>query len=272
MKSQPVVFENPPINEVVVAVNFKPALINLRSEHIGLFWAKIKEDFPIVEQKIPTSSPLEPSSFLWDSIIMNEPFPMPRYWFISADQTNLIQIEKNTFVFNWRRKEDAYPRFHQHIKPAFDKYYGRFSEFIQGELRLEEPAADFCELTYINILEPCEYWSGPKDTARVIPEFSTVKPQIVASVSSEFNCTYIYKTNDLELRIGIRNGFKTKEPGVPILAFEIKTSRLFDEPVEKAEADKWFERAHEAVVNCFLEMTSPKIQNDFWNLVEPKND
>ena len=260
MKSPTATFENPPVNEVVVAAYFDPPLFGLRSEHIGLLWGKFKEDFPVVNQKMP------------DFVISapDEPCSMPRYWFVAEDESSLVQIQKNAFIFNWRRREDKYPGFRQHIKPGFDKHYDHFSEFIRGELHIKDPAVGFCQLAYINVLERSEYWSGPEDTAKVIPAFSVMKSNIDIS-SPEFNCSHVYKVSaDLQLRISIRTGFKAQQPSVPVLAFDIAAESHFAEPIEKPKADKWFERAHDAIISYFWEMTSRDIQKHLWKPMEVK--
>lgn len=261
MKSQIVAFENPPVNEVVVSTYFNPPLSNFRNEHVGLFWERIKGEFPIVRQQLPVGVGLE--------IAAEEPSPMPRYWFIAENDINLIQIQKNAFMFNWRRRDEEYPRFHRHIKPTFDKYYGLFSEFIRTEFTtVEELAIDLCELTYINALEPCEFWKGPQDTKSVIPSFSIVQPGIDVSDSPGFNCNYAYEVAvDLQLNIGIRAATMTQQPEVPVLIFEIKASGRLGK-VEKPTTDEWFERAHDTIINSFSGMTNPDVQINLWRRSE----
>ena len=260
VKSQSIAFENPPVNEVVVSTYFNPPLSDLRSEHIGLFWGKIKGDFPVVRQQRPVG--------IGPDVNADGPFPMPRYWLIADDEINLIQIQKNAFMFNWRRRDDAYPRFHKDIKPTFDKYYGLFSEFIRTEINITNPTVDLCELVYINTLECCEYWTGPQDTTKVIPSFSILTPDIDASESLGFICNYGYQaTTDLQLNIGIRSGVRSQQQNAPVLIFEIKASGRLAQ-VAKPGTDEWFERAHDAIIRCFLSITSRDIQNRLWKPVE----
>ena len=89
-------FKNPPINEVVIATYFSSPLSGLRTEHIGLFWAQIKNEFPSALQRPPV--PLE------ELTAGSEVFPTPRYWFVSADDASLLQVQKSAFMFNWRRR------------------------------------------------------------------------------------------------------------------------------------------------------------------------
>ena len=252
-------FKAPPINEVIVSSYFKPPLAGFRSEHIGLFWERIKRDFPTVKQQLPVG-PIP--------AIEDEPFPMPRYWFIADDEVNFIQIQKNAFILNWRRREsNEYPRYRESIKPAFDKYYGFFSEFIQTEFGEEkQPTIDFCELAYINVLESCDFWRGIEDTAKVIPSFPTLSPGVGSFKLAGFNCNYFYDiTEDLQLSIDIRNGLKARQPDTPALIFEIKASGRIDGGT-KAIPDEWFQRAHDAIIECFLCMTDADIQKKHWIL------
>lgn len=261
MKPQIIAFENPPINEVVLSTYFNPPISDFRNEHIGLFWETIKKEFPVARQQIPVG--------IGPEITADELFPMPRYWFIAENDINLIQIQRNAFMFNWRRRDEEYPRFHDYIKPTFDKYYGIFSEFIRSEIKTsEELAVDLCELTYINALEPSEFWKGPYDTTNIIPSFSILVPGINASDSPGFNCNYVYEVaNDLQLNIGIRAAAKAEQPDVPALIFEIKVSGRVGK-IAKPTTDEWFERAHEAIIRCFAGMTNHDVQINHWRRVE----
>lgn len=258
-----IVFKYPPINEVVISTYFNPTLSDLRNEHVGLFWGKIKKEFPVVRQQLPIEKAT--SSAIVLDVTANEPFPMPRYWFVADDEINLIQVQKNAFMFNWRRRDNEYPRYHK-IKPKFDKYYDRFSEFIRSEIKLPDPSIDLCELTYVNILERCDYWTGPQDTKNVIPLFPV--PKINDNEFSGFNCNYAYKVlNDLHLNISIRSGIRTQQKDVPVLLFEIRANGLLGR-VAKSAADEWFENAHDAIIGCFLDLTSEDIRNQFWKPLE----
>ena len=260
-------FKNPPIDEVVVATYFDQPLSGFRSEHVGLFWNKIREEFPVASQNaiVGTDRNL---SVLKVEEGKGESLPMPRYWFIAGDEVNLIQIQKNAFMFNWRRRNEPYPHFHRVIKPAFDSYFDLFKKFLQDEVQIEGPTIDLCELTYINILEGCEYWGGPQDTTNVIPSFSVLTPGNDAYRLQSVNCNYGYEIEtNLQLNFGIRNGRMTHKENVPALIFEVKAhGRLGD--ATKPEADEWFERAHSAVVECFTGVISKRIQKEHWGLTE----
>ena len=215
-------FENPPINELVMATYFNPPLFSLRSEHIGLFWSKIRDEFPTATQQQPVGGAETVGP------IGGEFFPMPRFWFMAEDEIKLIQVQKNAFMINWRRRDSEYPHFAENLKPAFDKYYRVFEDFARADAGVEEIKIDQCELSYINTIEACEYWRGPQDTARVIPSFSRLETGGASSAAQAFNCAYVYTlAQDLQLRVVIRNGEAAAKPRTPVLIVEIKaTGRL----------------------------------------------
>ncbi|NPD21735.1 TIGR04255 family protein [Alterinioella nitratireducens] len=255
-------FKNSPINELVIATYFNPPLFSLRSEHIGLFWSRIRNEFPAIEQQAPVGGA---EAF---EQISGEFFPMPRFWFVAEDKVNLIQLQKNAFMLNWRRRDAQYPHFAENLKPAFDKYYRIFEDFACEDVGIDKIEIDLCELTYINTIEACEYWEGPQDTSRVIPSFAMPDAGIEASGQPAFNCTFVYvPSKDLQLRVSIRNGESTARPATPVLVVEIKaTGRLGQ--VGKSAADAWFERAHDAIIACFVGITSKEIQQKYWKPVE----
>lgn len=255
-------FQNPPINELVLATYFSPPVFTLRNEHIGLFWSKIRDQFPTVTQQ-PTIGGLD----AFDPV-GNEIFPMPRYWFIAEDEINLLQVQKNAFMLNWRRRDADYPHFHEHLKPAFDKYFSIFSDFVTGETETSNLSIDLCELTYINMIRQCDYWSGPDDTPKVLPSFNVPGPGVDAVSSSSFNCTYAFVLEpDLQLRVTIKNAVASDNPEEPVLIIEIRASGRLGE-VSKSVTDPWFDRAHDAIISCFVGMTNEEIQHKYWIPVE----
>ena len=193
---------------------------------------------------------------------------MPRYWFISDDEINLIQDQKNAFIFNWRRRNGDYPHFLENLKPAFDKNFSVFEEFARAETETTNIPIDLCELTYVNAIERCEYWSGPADTPNVIPSFCVPDTGIDATSDPSFNCVYAYPLGaDLQIRLTVRDAQTALDSEIPVLIFEIKASGRLGQ-VRKSETDEWFERAHDAIVDCFVGVTNRDIQHKYWKPVE----
>ena len=253
-------FGSPPINEVAMATYFNPPLVGLRSEHIGLFWNIVKKDLPSVSQQPPVGG-------MDNFQIGSDVFPMPRYWLIASNDINLIQLQKNAFMFNWRRRDSDYPHY-DNLKPVFDQYYSLFHDFIISETDIKKISIDVCELTYINTIESCEYWSGPEDTNKVIPMFSIPDIGLPTKSAPGYNCNYVYVLeDDLQLRVSIRHAQSAQNPEVPVLVLEIRASGRIAS-ANKSDADSWFDRGHQAIIDCFVRITNPDIQRKHWKLKE----
>ena len=175
-------------------------------------------------------------------------------------------------MLNWRRRDADYPRFTARLKPDFDEYFSKFSRFVSTYTETSELKIDLCQLTYINVIKRCEFWTGPKDTQRVIPSFATPDPSVAFESPPAFNCTYAFNiSSDLRLVVTIRNVSlpqRSDEPD-PLLIFEIRADAHLGQ-ASKEETDPWFERAHVAINECFLGITDPEIQKQYWKPEEDK--
>lgn len=258
-------FKHPPINELVIGVYFAQDVPTLRAEHVGLFWASVRKQFPTIRQQPEVNKPSLARPDRVNVVITEELFPMGRYWLQGKDGNELIQIQKGAFLFNWRRGTVAYPHFDQ-VKNAFDKYYASFLKFLSKELKAE-PKPQVAELTYINLVEPCEYWSGVQDTHNVIPQFRLVTSAEAAN--ADFNYVTSERLRpDLMLTTAVRTGRTPKDQKRPVLVFEIRAIGLLVEG-DDPDLDAWFARAHETTGQHFLAITSPEVQRKHWI---PMND
>lgn len=244
-------FERPPINEVSIGMQFAP-LINFRSEHVGLFWSGLREDFPQVQQALPFGKVAPPIDI----------FPMPRFWFISKDDATLLQIQKGGFWFNWRLRGEEYPRF-QKIFNSFRRYREEFVRFLTANLLAAKLDQVRYQLTYTNIFEQVPYWSEPDDTKKIVPGFNFIPSGIENAKVRDFNFTTISEiSEDLSLSISIRNGTNNAtKRAVFVIELDSFGSHQF---FESSKADKWYGRAHSAIVNSFVSLTDSEIQNKYW--------
>lgn len=148
-------FKRPPLIEVVLGVQFSE-LRDYRTHHVGALWnSKFRDQFPTCVERPPLSAtfetfgstqPIQPRLQ-----ILEVPGPtVLRQWFINSDETELIQIQADRFLHNWRRKEDnpLYPRY-ELIREKFFKELAKLESFFQEEdIGSIEP--NQCEITYVN--------------------------------------------------------------------------------------------------------------------------
>lgn len=158
-------FERPPVVEVALAAYFQP-LVGLRSTHLNELRELWSEDYPAVEE-LPESPPIPA-----DVVGPQRPeikfqignMPTPRYLFTSSDGRQLIQVQRDRIVHNWRQLEvwDEYPRY-ANLLPAFERALDQFSTYVDASgIGTVRPMK--AEVLYLNLVEEQERvlapWSG----------------------------------------------------------------------------------------------------------------
>ena len=89
-------FENPPVAEVALAIQFDSPVVEPIT--LGAFWAQIRSEFPNKEEQPPLAAMTEdfgaPTPGEAIRIELMNRLPMVRYWFLSADRTELGTTRK----------------------------------------------------------------------------------------------------------------------------------------------------------------------------------
>ena len=147
-------FKNPPVREVAIAGHFEP-LVGLRQAHLGFFWSKIRDEFPEVEDREPLAPHLEnlddrASSPLFQLEMTSSPMPN-RAWFVASDHSELLQLQRDRFVHNWRYRNESYPHF-ERLLERFTEGFHMLGATLQ-ELSLPQPRLVHAELTYVNLID-----------------------------------------------------------------------------------------------------------------------
>jgi uncharacterized protein (TIGR04255 family) len=149
-------FKHPPIDEVVLSLQFA-SLENFKSTHVGLFWKSIRAKYPSVTEQVPLAPAFETFGTPPAPNVPSVQFHMmpvtPRFWFEKAGEPNLVQLQQDRIVHNWRKREQQpiYPRY-EAIRRSFESEIGAFTRFLSTE-RLGELRPNQCEVTYINIID-----------------------------------------------------------------------------------------------------------------------
>lgn len=161
-------FGMPPVTEVVLSVQFEP-LANFQIHHFGLFWQTLGGRFPRVEAHPPVGRSLEqfgvPQQVPPFRFELATGLEFPRAWFLSQAGTELIQLQRDRFICNWRKVDgsQSYPRYEQ-VRQLFEAEYSNFAQFLV-HANIDLPKPDQCEVTYINHIralsadgQPLEPW------------------------------------------------------------------------------------------------------------------
>lgn len=248
-------YKQPPVDEVVCGLRFEP-LLQLKVPHIGLLWEKFRQEYPLLQHAMPIAT---------DTLIVDEATgaPLPRIWFISKADNELMQFQLDRFYYNWRRRGDDYPRYPSIIK-KFKKAKSHLDTFTK-ELQLGTIKPLECELTYINHISKEQGWESIDDLPKVIRDFTWQKQKhsfLPAPANVAWQVRFPLPDGKGWLNVKL-NQAKRKVDGVPILILELTAKGLGEEATETALRN-WFDLAHEWIVRGFTDLTTKETQETIW--------
>ena len=161
-------FDDPPVVETVLSVQFEPMPL-VQTAHLGLLWNEYRASFPKTEDRpaldpVIEQFPESPVARVGLKFQTLENLPVPRIWFTNDRGSEMIQVQNDRFIKNWRKggEEDQYPHYDETIRPNFDRDYAIFLAFLQTN-QLGTPRVNQCEVTYVNHILAGEGWEHYSD-------------------------------------------------------------------------------------------------------------
>ncbi len=258
----PVTFSRPPVVETVLGVQFLP-LRRLTAPYAGLYWGEIRQDYPTQEVKSPLAPSVEAPSAPSETGIRFFAEPEVRCWFIDAEGAQLIQVQRDRFVRNWRKTGGApeYPRYGW-LRPAFQRDWERFLRFLERE-DLGGPEVNQCEVTYINHIEQGAGWQSFGDLAKVLnlvarPESKESLPEPEMLV---LNVRYGMPDDQGRLHVTAQPAIRRHDRKLVLQLTLMARGR----PRSPAIGDimAWFDLGHDWIVRGFVDVTTPRM-HEIW--------
>ena len=165
-------FERPPVVETVLSVQFE-RLAAMRAVHFGSLWRKLKPDFQKTEERHALEPVIERFTgstphrvrLQFEAV---ETLPLPRLWLLNDAGDEMVQVQNDRFVKNWRKSEgrQAYPRYDQTVRPAFERDWELFKSFVAEE-GLGEIKVNQCEVTYVNHIVSGDGWEEMGEIGKI---------------------------------------------------------------------------------------------------------
>jgi uncharacterized protein (TIGR04255 family) len=263
-------FEDPPVVEVVLGIQFQQAVIDL--EVLADYAKAVKPAFPHRQQVEPLPKASEPFGRPPQhdiEIRLGGGPPLPRTWFQGDDQRLLLQLQADRLVLNWRRIAlgDRYPRY-ETLRPQFDALLGTLSDVLRKLGRKRAPI-NHVEVSYNNELST-PGWDAP-DAHPPLSDF------LVALCRPEENAdSFLPQSEDTAYRARFRMGTATEGAQAGRLVVQTDAAyRSFDVmPIyllklsafmagtlsDDEEVVAALDRGREWVVKGFLELVRPEVQ------------
>lgn len=148
-------YTNPPIDEVVIGVTFQPLGPQFGSL-LSRFRELVKDRFTRTEYQ-PRLPPPNQTLTISNSPLPGLPLmpqptnlgqdPFGRVWLVSEDNSNVIQLQDDRFITNWRHAVIPYP----HFNSVAGLFWDSFDQFRSESKELGiEPFIQQVELSYLN--------------------------------------------------------------------------------------------------------------------------
>lgn len=254
-------FSNPPVVETVLSVQFD-RLSAARTAHFGLYWNEIRERFSKTEERAELPPAIErfPDLSMPGVGIQFEALeapPTPRFWFTNEGGTELIQLQRDRFIKNWRKagEGDEYPRY-ERVKDGFERDFSAYRDFVSrhqlGVVRINQ-----CEVTYVNHIVAGQGWNSHADIRNVFTAWKqptavypgpaqdlTFRARFPISDQSGTFVGRLHATMQSVVRL---------TDGVPMFVLDL-TARG-----QIGESTAFFDLGREWIVRSFKELTTPEM-------------
>ena len=271
-------YEAPPVVEVVMGIQFPP-IVGLTTAHVGLYWAEIREEFNRAQDQPPIPRRIEPPGAKEegeDSPIFKQPQASfhvshhpewPRIWFESKSGTRLIQLQRDHFLFNWRKMSagDEYPRYPA-LEEAFLREWAGFRAFLEGQ-DLPSPKADQLEVTYVNQIKKGEGWDATRDIVELFTN-TRWKPRTGFLPEPEYlrwSFKFLLPAGAGRLHADIMVPVLIPPGNEKAVHFTLTARGRPQGEMDEAQIREWFALAREYIVKGFVDFVS-EATDSLWGL------
>lgn len=253
-------YHRPPIDEVVIAVQFPP-IEGLDDALIREFWKMVRDEYPIAERQPRLEGAIESLEPPQPMTIQIQPGAAQlhgRTWMISDNDDFLIQVQNTRFIQNWRRRQEEYGHFEE-VRDKFWESFGKFQEYLRSQ-ELLIPEIQQIEVTYLNWIPelPMSEFLRPAAAAPVQALGANHVPE-----EQSWFARYLIP-NDLDvverLYVQCAPAIRPQTPGVrgSQLGFIFRAAR--ETGISADEVGALINIGRELIVEAFTELTTPSAQ------------
>jgi uncharacterized protein (TIGR04255 family) len=260
-------FENPPLSEVALSVQFEP-LERLRTPQVGLLWAEIRDRFPKIEEHAPIEPVMErfgiPRGGMPEvRLQMLESPPAPRVWFLNEAGTELIQVQPDRFIHNWRKVGDGdkYPRY-EHVRDTFRSELEAFQAILSRE-QIGQIVPNQCEVTYVNNIVSGAGWESHGQLGNVLTVFRAgySDDKLAEPEDARLALRYVMRRDQGEpigrLHVSAQPVFRRTD-NVPMIALTL-TARARPAGEQLDDVIRCLDTGRDAIVRAFASVTTPEM-------------
>jgi len=255
-------FLKPPVDEVALSIQFSP-IPGFNIQHYGVYWQNIRTEYPRfeVQQPIPNVTEQFGQGFFGRHLgLALLALPEVRGWCLDQTGNRLIQIQRDRFVYNWRKVSgtETYPRYPE-IRRVLEKEWSRFCGFLRDE-KLEAPKVNQCEVLYVNNIEYEKGWSGYGELDKVVATLATPRSKTrFLPIPERVNMEVVYRLEEDAGRLYVLfnpviRGRDAKE----VLQMSL-TARGAPKSSSESDIFAWLDLGRKWVVRGFADFTAEEM-------------
>lgn len=250
-------FDAPPVVEVALGVQFRilPALRGLTLAPLRERW---RNRYPRLEEQLPLPSTVEGSLPGGPVVQLNVGLPSMRYWFLTNDGSELVQIQQDRLSVNWREGSlgSPYPRYPA-MRQTFAKRLRDLMTFVAeedlGVIRVNQ-----VELNYVNAVSV-----EPGETGKLGRVLSTWRAASNHHLGEPEQVRLEMSFPIKELGTGASRLWVQMGPGQggPNTSTVLLTLLVRGAPTGEGQDEilSFLDDAHEHLVRSFAELTTPEM-------------
>jgi uncharacterized protein (TIGR04255 family) len=226
---------------------------------MGAFWhAYLRDSYPLTQDQ-PGAPPIvesfdaEPSR---PTVTFELGGPIGRQWYLSQDQTRLVQLQNDFLVVNWRRLEfDLYPRY-KTLRVEFERVASLWSAF-RRERELPSLPVIQGEVTYINQVPVAEPLKNLSDIGTLLAPIGVKWPNKIGKPETlQLEQRFIVDgPGGKPSRIYIAVAPGIFADGKPYLSLNLTIRGVPAAPSMDA-ALAWMDFGHNQIINTFADITT----------------
>ena len=267
-------FKNPPLTEIVLSLQFDP-IEGLSTPYIGVLWNHFRERLPLIEEQpplLPTFERFEMPAPPSVEVVFEDKPPIRRVWFLNDEKTELVQIQPDRFIHNWRKVsgQEIYPRY-ESIRDKFRQEVDELADFLSKE-KLGSLKINQCEVTYINHIEASGVWENHGQLDRILRYWNNLSGTTFLPEPEDISARVRYIIPDDQgkpigrLNAIMQSGRKKKDNSpVYILNLTARGSPLSD---DITGAFRFFNLGRNWIVKGFSEITTEVMQQKVWRRIK----
>jgi uncharacterized protein (TIGR04255 family) len=263
-------FQSPPLNEVVLGVQFLPPK-GYQQIYAGKVWDLFRSQFPKVQEQ-PS---LPPMFEVFGDLMRGGPtgpqFNLNlitgaihnRFWFLSEDEAELLQFQNDRLLHNWRKIEritKPYPCF-EAMSKAFEGELQALDQFFVENFS-HGATINQCEVTYINHIPLAGFFRDWSDLF-TFTQFGGYSPDDIA-----INFRHIIESEPNQpigrVTIDAANGLNQHGERIVVLTLTARGAPLGPDLEAAMDFLRW---ARESILKIFIGLTT-ETAHKVWGRVQ----